>query len=442
MEDAGMAAHVDAVGNVHGTIASAAPGARAVLMGSHYDTVLDGGAYDGALGILVAIAAVKGALLRALAGGAGGGLAALGPQPDEEAGDVSIPPALAASLLTRGSLHVVAFADEEGVRFGSTFLGSRAVAGTLLSYHMLGSKDTRTGATLEEVLREENGVADPPSAVAALALDPTTVSEYVEVHIEQGPVLEARALPLGVVSGIAGQTRLLVHVNGTQGHAGTVPMAGRRDALAAAAALVYTLEWLCSRSPDNGGAPEEDNLVCTVGDLRVWPGASNVIAGYTRLSVDIRSKTDDVRERVVEEVVAAVTAECERRGVACEVERKHDAAAVLCDQGVMAGLQAAAKEAEALVGQVLTKEELAAAGPLEQGLRQTPVLVSGAGHDAMAIAEAVPKMGMMFVRCRGGVSHSPLEHVEPYDVTASTAALASYLQERAVGSTGAVHDEL
>ncbi|EFJ50254.1 hypothetical protein VOLCADRAFT_58608, partial [Volvox carteri f. nagariensis] len=321
MQDCGMESWIDVVGNVHGRIKASRDGTQAVLLGSHYDTVLDGGAYDGALGIIVGLAAVKSMLLT----------------------------------------------EMEGVRFQSTFLGSRAV---------------------------EGGVADPQAAVAALALDPASISEYIEVHIEQGPVLEARGLPLGVVAGIAGQTRLWVHVNGTQGHAGTVPMRGRRDALAAAAELIVAVEELCI-------APEsEENLVCTVGEVQVWPGASNVISGHTGFSVDIRSKTDQMRNLAVARLLQAVETTCKRRDVACKVNRKHDAAAVLSDP---------------------------------EGLESVPVLVSGAGHDAMAIAEAIPKMGMMFVRCRGGVSHSPLEHVEPEDVTASTAALAAYLWGRVAG---------
>ncbi|KAG2443601.1 hypothetical protein HXX76_001952 [Chlamydomonas incerta] len=455
MEDAGMESWVDAVGNVHGRLLPAAAAAAAadggaeagslppppqlVLLGSHYDTVLDGGAYDGALGIIVGLAAVKGALLAALRDS--GRAASLPPQPDAKDGDVVIPPALAASLLAGGrGLHLVAFTDEEGVRFGSTFLGSRAVAGTLVKYGMLSSKD-RAGTSLEQVLREEGGVADPvAAAVAGLALDAAAIAEYVEVHIEQGPVLEARDLPLGVVAGIAGQTRLWVSINGTQGHAGTVPMRGRRDSLAAAAELVTALEALCNTEEAAGGVPEEENLVCTVGEVKVWPGASNVIAGNTGFSVDIRSKTDPARLAVVEQYIKAVTAACARRGVACAVDRKHDAAAVLSDPGVMAGMVAAVRAAEPLLLAALSPAEAASAtcGRLAAGLRDVPVLVSGAGHDAMAIAEAVPKMAMMFVRCRGGVSHSPLEHVEAHDVTASSAALAAYLWGRVAGGPAAV----
>ncbi|KXZ47303.1 hypothetical protein GPECTOR_36g29 [Gonium pectorale] len=439
MRDCGMETWVDAVGNVHGRIKAAHDAQQTVLLGSHYDTVLDGGAYDGALGIIVGLAAVKGMLLGELM--QRGTTGRLPEQLESKDGDVVIPPTLASSLLRFGSVHLVAFADEEGVRFGSTFLGSRAVAGTLLKYNMLAAKD-RAGASLANVLREEAGVADPWVAAASLALEPGSISEYVEVHIEQGPVLEARGLPLGVVAGIAGQTRLWVTVNGTQGHAGTVPMRGRRDALAAAAEMVTAIESLCLQPEEQGGAPEEENLVCTVGELKVWPGASNVISGSTGFSVDIRSKTDPVRMRVVKEAVRAVEAVCARRGVPCAVDRKHDAEAVLADADVMEAMKAAAEAAESILKTTLTEEELSRHGGLLEGLRKVPVLVSGAGHDAMAIAEAVPRMGMLFVRCRGGVSHSPLEHVEPEDVTTSAAALAGYLWGRVVsGVMGPVRGE-
>ncbi|GLC49316.1 hypothetical protein PLESTB_000206000 [Pleodorina starrii] len=433
MSDCGMESWVDAVGNVHGRIRSIREGAQALLLGSHYDTVLDGGAYDGALGIVVGLAAVKGMLLTEMV--QRGWVDRLPPQPAEDKdGDIVIPPTLASSLLTLGSVHLVAFTDEEGVRFQSTFLGSRAVAGTLFKYNMLASRDA-SGTSLEQVLRQEGGLTDtdPRVALAALALDPASISEYVEVHIEQGPVLEQRGLPLGVVVGIAGQTRLWVGVNGTQGHAGTVPMRGRRDALAAAAELVVAIEALCTQPESDGGAPEEENLVCTVGELKLWPGASNVISGHTGFSVDVRSKTDPVRHTAVDRLLAAVERVCARRGVACRVDRKHDAAAVLSDPRVIENMSAAVRMAEPILLAALTAEELERSCGLLKGLQSVPVLVSGAGHDAMAIAETIPKMGMMFVRCRGGVSHSPLEYVEPEDVTASTAALASYLWGRLAG---------
>ncbi|GIL75590.1 hypothetical protein Vretimale_15186 [Volvox reticuliferus] len=438
MQDIGMQTWIDAVGNVHGRIKASRDGTQAVLLGSHYDTVLDGGAYDGALGIIVGLAAVKGMLLTEMV--QRGWLDRLPPQPANDMdGDIVIPPTLASSLLTHGSVHLVAFTDEEGVRFQSTFLGSRAVVGTLLDYNMLASRD-RSGKSLEQVLQDEGGVTDPRAEVASLALDPATISEYVEVHIEQGPVLESRGLPLGIVAGIAGQTRLWVQVNGTQGHAGTVPMQNRRDALVAAAELITTLEALCTVPESEGGVPEEENLVCTVGEVKVWPGASNVISGHTGFSVDIRSKTDPVRNEVVRQVLQAVERTCHRRGVHCEVERKHDAEAVLSDPEVLKNMGVAASLAKPLLLAVLTQEEIQRNSGILEGLQSVPVLVSGAGHDAMAIAERIPKMGMMFVRCRGGVSHSPLEYMEPEDVTASAAALAVYLWGRLAGSMEAEWD--
>ncbi|KAG1667557.1 hypothetical protein FOA52_014637 [Chlamydomonas sp. UWO 241] len=475
MKDAGMEAWVDVVGNVHGRITGSDASLPALFFGSHYDTVKDAGKFDGPLGVLAAIAGVKMAVMEALH--ARGDLPSP-PQPSDDYQLRNVPP----GLLQR-TVRVVAFSDEEGVRFQSTFLGSRALAGTLSKYGMLKTKDEQ-GLSLASVLEQESklGGLSVEDAVAAAAVPAHEIAEYVEVHMEQGPVLEARGLPLGVVSAIAGQTRLWVIINGTQGHAGTVPMRGRTDAVAAAAAVVSLVERRCGGGPGGGTdgvvlSDEADMLVCTVGDLRVWPGASNVIAGGTQLSVDIRAKSDNLRHSVVANVTASVNDLCAQRGVSCEIQRKHDAEAVMCDDGVVETLRRAVVGARAVMAAMMTHSgggsggagcgcgggskgsgsgeaervgakpgacsgghghghghEHACENPCTCGGGATaanaPVMVSGAGHDAMALAE-VSKMGMLFVRCRGGVSHHPSEHVEPDDVAASAAALYKYILERA-----------
>jgi len=413
MAEAGLAAHIDAIGNVHGCAAGGAPpGAPEIVIGSHYDTVTDAGAFDGALGVVVGIAAAKWTLASLAA--AGVAAAAAG----------RAPPAL------RRPLRVVAFCDEEGVRFKSTFLGSRALAGTLLRHGLLASADG-DGVTLADALRAR-GVADPAAAVAALALPAGGVHAYLEAHIEQGPVLEAGGRPLGVVTAIAGQSRLLVTARGEQGHAGTVPMAGRCDALAAAAEAVLLIERRCGGGRPAAGAPAADDafpvppgdmLVCTVGELRVAPGAVNVIPGEAVFSVDIRSRSDELRGRAVAELTRGVAAACAARGVACAVELRHAADAVQSDAGLTGALAAAASASHGLAR---------AAGTAGGEAGDVPLMVSGAGHDAMAMADAGP-VAMLFVRCRGGVSHSPLEHAEPGDVAAAAAALATYLQREALG---------
>nr|GMD94823.1 allantoate deiminase [Ipomoea batatas] len=256
MEDAGLRTWIDQMGNVHGRVEGINPSGKALLIGSHLDTVIDAGYFDGALGIITAISALK-------------------------------------VLKTTGRLEklskpveVIAFSDEEGVRFQSTFLGSAAIAGTLpvttLHIHDKG------GVTLQSALRK-NSLDITEENLLKLKYDQESVSDYIEVHIEQGPVLENLGLPLGLVKGIAGQTRLKVTVRGTQGHAGTVPMAMRQDPMVASAELIVLLENLCKQPeyylsyddecPTSTVKSLAGSLVCTVGEISTWPSASNVIPG-------------------------------------------------------------------------------------------------------------------------------------------------------------------
>nr|GMD97585.1 allantoate deiminase [Ipomoea batatas] len=256
MEDAGLRTWIDQMGNVHGRVEGINPSGKALLIGSHLDTVIDAGYFDGALGIITAISALK-------------------------------------VLKTTGRLEklskpveVIAFSDEEGVRFQSTFLGSAAIAGTLpvttLHIHDKG------GVTVQSALRK-NSLDITEENLLKLKYDQESVSDYIEVHIEQGPVLENLGLPLGLVKGIAGQTRLKVTVRGTQGHAGTVPMAMRQDPMVASAELIVLLENLCKQPeyylsyddecPTSTVKSLAGSLVCTVGEISTWPSASNVIPG-------------------------------------------------------------------------------------------------------------------------------------------------------------------
>ncbi|KAK9829855.1 hypothetical protein WJX72_008267 [[Myrmecia] bisecta] len=468
MREAGMLTWMDNVGNVHGRVEGRNGSAPVLLLGSHYDTVVDAGKYDGALGILVGIAAIKAAVLQAAA---------------EQ--DHITKEQLAVALEDGADLHnvigdklhgllenpveLIAFSDEEGLRFQTTFLGSRAVSGALVKHGLLKSTD-HNGMTVAEVL-QMHGFDGSEQAISQLAMDPAGVRGYVEVHLEQGPVLEAKGLPLAPVSAIAGQTRLSVSVLGSQGHAGTVPMSIRRDPVSAAAESIAMVERRCGGgryAPDNAtanaGFSEANNLVCTVGSVTLWPGASNVIAGSTNFTIDIRCRSDAVRQQVVQDVVLDIENICQRRGIACRVEKKHEAAATHCDAGIIADLVSAARDSEqvyirALRGAtgVSTEPHIpvstctwdtgqAAGGPAMAISRSPecqaaadsntmlephdiPVLVSGAGHDALAIAE-LTKIGMLFVRCRGGFSHSALEHVSEQDVAAATASLYVYLQRQ------------
>ncbi|WVZ79052.1 hypothetical protein U9M48_026679 [Paspalum notatum var. saurae] len=391
MKDAGLTTRwVDQMGNIHGRFEPENSTKEALLIGSHMDTVIDAGMYDGSLGIICAISALKvlkvtGKLQR----------------------------------LTR-PVEVIAFSDEEGVRFQTTFLGSAAVAGTLPE-SILQVSD-KSGTTVQDVLKM-NSFEATATSISQARYSPESVGSYVEVHIEQGPVLEALHYPLGVVKGIAGQTRLKVIVDGSQGHAGTVPMKLRRDPMVAAAELVVTLEHLCKEpnkfltyDEECGCFTEESlaGLVCTVGELLTWPSASNVIPGQVNFTVDIRAMDDQVRETIVTSFSRLVLQRCDDRLVDCRVEHKHSAAATHCDPELTSQLKRAARSTvSAMPGR------RAAAG-------EAPVLMSGAGHDAMAMAK-LTKIGMLFVRCRGGISHSPEESVLEDDVWAAGLALLNFI---------------
>ena len=359
MEEAGMSARIDAVGNVVGRYEARRPGAPAVLIGSHIDTVIDAGRYDGALGVLAGIAAV-GALHRA---------------------GERLPVAL----------EVVAFGDEEGVRFPTTLTGSRALAGTL-DPGALAARDGE-GTSLREALAAAGCDGDALAGCARRAEDTLA---YLEVHIEQGPVLEAENLPLGVVTAINGATRWRVAVRGEAGHSGTVPMALRRDALAAAAEMVLAVE--------REGRAVAD-LVATVGQLEVSPGAVNVVPGEVRFSIDVRAPSNAAREATLAVLEATFAAIAERRGVALAIERYHDAAAVACEPALIEQLAAA-------VGRAGVAPRL---------------LPSGAGHDAMALASLCP-IAMLFVRCERGISHNPAEAISAPDADVAVRVLLDFLR--------------
>jgi len=355
MEQAGMRARYDAAGNVVGRYEGREPGAPAVMVGSHMDTVRDAGRYDGMLGVVSAIACV-GAL--------------------HEAG--ARPPL---------ALEVIAFADEEGVRFGATLIGSRAVAGTL-DVDLLARTDA-DGVSVAEALRD---FGLDPDAIGEAARRPDEIAAFLELHIEQGPVLERESLPVGVVSAIAGATRFEVTVRGQGGHAGTVPMEARRDAAAAAAEAVLCVERRCAGVP---------GLVGTVGQLAVPAGSANKIAERAHFSIDVRSGKDAARAGAVADILEELQRIGARRDVEVVPTKTHEAAAVQCAPALVERMEA-----------------------VIEGLGLTPRrLMSGAGHDAMAMA-ALADVGMLFVRCgRGGISHHPDETITLEDAGTGTAVL-------------------
>ena len=360
MEEAGMTAHIDAVGNVVGRYASAVADAKTLITGSHYDTVRNGGKYDGRLGILLPIAIV-------------------------------------ADLHRRGErlpyhLEVIGFAEEEGVRFKSTFLGSSAVAGRF-DPALLEQTDA-DGITMRAALA---GAGHDTKDIGAIGRDPAQLLAYVEVHIEQGPVLLERGLALGVVTAIAGSSRYLVTLTGLASHAGTTPMTMRRDAAAAAAEIVLLVERRCGQG---------QALVGTVGQLSVPHGSVNVIAGLCHLSLDIRAADDTVRLAAVADVLAEMNAIGARRQIDVSVQQIVAAAAAPCAPWLMDQLGAAVQRC---------------------GLPRYDLL-SGAGHDAMAMA-AITDVAMLFTRCgNGGISHNPLETMTADDADLAACVLLDFLR--------------
>jgi allantoate deiminase len=355
---AGLSARIDAVGNVRARYEGKDANAPSLMLGSHIDTVRDAGRYDGNLGALAALAAVE-------------QLAASETRLDH-------------------AIEVVAFGDEEGVRFSTAMTGSRALAGQL-SATAMESKD-RDGVTLAQALTTFGG--DPERAYSARARG---VAAFAELHIEQGPVLEAKGYPLGVVAAINGATRMLVTVKGLAGHAGCVPMELRRDAVAAAAEMILAVEARARVEPD---------LVATVGRLEVEPGAVNVIPGLARFSLDVRAPRDEWRRKAVSDIHAACVAVAERRGVEAVFLPVHEAPAYVCDARIVGGFDRA----------------LAALG------QPAFHLPSGAGHDTMVMGQMVPS-GMLFVRCAGGISHNPAESITSEDCRLALAALTRFAVE-------------
>ena len=355
MREAGMAAHLDAIGNVCGRYEGDRPGLPCLMLGSHYDTVRDAGKWDGPLGLITAISCV-------------------------------------ADLNRRGrrlpfAVEVVGFADEEGVRFASTLLGSRAVAGTFAE-SALNSRD-HAGISMRDALVT---FGLDPEHIGAAARARRELLAYVELHIEQGPVLEKDNLPVGVVTAIAGATRLAANLTGMAGHAGTVPMALRRDALTGAAQCITTIEELCRT--DDGG------LVGTVGYIDAMPGATNVIPGRVNFTIDLRAPTDAHRKRAVADIVRHIGAIAKRRALALQIDVTHENRTVPCAPW----LKAQVAEAVAAEGHPVFE------------------LPSGAGHDGMAMID-IADVAMIFVRCRGGISHNPAEHVELADADAGARVL-------------------
>jgi len=340
----GLSARVDAAGNMRTIYPAIDPAAPRLLLGSHLDTVPNAGAYDGVLGVVLAVALLQALRERRLPFG----------------------------------IEVVGFSDEEGVRFGIPFIGSRALTGRI-DDELLARTDA-TGVSVRKAI--QNFGLNPNELEQATLKD--GVLGYLEFHIEQGPLLERLNKPLGVVDAIVGQSRVQLTFTGRANHAGTTPMDMRQDAVAGAAEWITDVERLARSVP---------GLVATVGSMEVKPGATNVIAGEVRLSLDVRHRVDDIRTRTVNDLVR-------RAGEVAEA------------RGLSAGRNILLNQSAVPMDSFLT-------GQIEEAIRKAGCephhMVSGAGHDAMILAERVPA-AMIFLRCPGGISHEPMESVAVADV--------------------------
>jgi allantoate deiminase len=344
MEPLDAQVRIDAAGNFRAVYPAAQPNAPCLLIGSHLDTVPNAGAYDGVLGVVLAVALLEELRGRRLA----------------------------------FAIEVIGFSEEEGVRFGAPFIGSRALVGRL-DHELLGAFDKR-GISVQKAI-ESFGLN--PADISQAALDKDVVG-YLEFHIEQGPVLETLNLPLAAVEAIAGQSRLEFTFLGHANHAGTTPMHLRRDAIAGAAEWIVTVERV---------AQELSGLVATVGKIEAEPGATNVIASEAKLSLDVRHSSDEIRSRATNSLIHQAREIAARRGLSVRESTKLNQRAVAMDPFLV--------------------------GEIEQAIVKTGCtphrMVSGAGHDAMILAEKVPS-AMIFLRSPGGISHDPAESVSQEDV--------------------------
>lgn len=356
--DAGAESELDAAGNLVMRWAGQNPQARTLIIGSHQDTVRQGGAYDGIMGVLLPLAVMT-------------NLHQAGRQPP-------------------GPIELVAFSDEEGARFSSTLVGSSALAGSF-DPAMLAAQDA-DGVSLEDALKT---LGADPSGILEVARDPAQVSGFFEAHIEQGPVLEAENLPVGVVTAITSIERHRCRVIGKAGHAGTTPMHLRQDALVGASRVVQLVDTICR---------ETDQLVGVVGELSVTPGAVNVIPSAVELSIELRSPVSSIRRESRRELLNQIEYTLAEMGLGWEQQMTYEQGEVTCAESIQAALAAAIER---------------------QGY---PVrhLFSGAGHDGLAM-NALTDIGMLFMRCRDGLSHHPDESVTPDDLDAAARVIEDFI---------------
>jgi len=359
MQQANMHTWQDSVGNCWGRYESPNPNAKTLLFGSHLDTVINGGKYDGMLGVVAPIAVMQ--MLH-----------------DQ-------------SITLPFHVDIVGFCDEEGTRFGSTLLGSRALTGKWQpEWASLVDSD---GISLRQAMLNFGLDFDNVGSSKIAGED---ILAYIELHIEQGPVLETHNLPTGIVSGIAGAKRMVFNVGGVAGHSGTVPMNNRQDSLLGASEMIVAIE----------NVAQQNNIVATVGNITNTPNAVNVISGNTQFSLDIRSISDSTRHACLNEIIILTQQIAAKRKLTLTTVQTHSAQAVKCDPS--------------LIKRLIHASQTAKIAPRE--------LVSGAGHDAMAMAE-ICTIGMLFTRCEKGISHHPKEAIHADDVEASLRVLYHFVDQ-------------
>jgi len=360
MREAGLDVTEDALGTVRGHWHPAGEDAPRLLIGSHIDTVANAGKYDGCMGVVLAILALE---------------------------------AVRSAGLTRPyGIDVLAFGDEEGTRFPTTLSASQAVAGIFSPAYLALTDDNGVSYRDAVIAYGKN-----PDDIPAAAYDPNKVIAYIEAHIEQGPVLEAEGEPLGVVSAIAGASRLSITVTGEAGHAGTVPMRMRHDALLGAAEMVLAVERI-AKSDAHG-------MVATVGRMHIEPGSINVIPSRVVFTVDLRSGSDISRREALTRFEREAHKIADLRHLGVVISAFHEVATVPAYRDI----------------QLRLRNAIADLG------HRAIIMPSGAGHDGQAMSSLCP-IGMLFVRCKGGVSHNPAEYASPDDMGLAVAALVRFIE--------------
>ncbi|HSF57217.1 MAG TPA: M20 family metallo-hydrolase [Candidatus Binatia bacterium] len=353
MRQIGLQIHIDRIGNIFGRLDGANAKPAAILVGSHLDTVVHGGKFDGTLGVIAALEAVRTLKEK--------------------------------KIVLPSPVEVVCFVGEESSRFGYSTLGSSLLTGEVRGKDLVHAADAQ-GTKLEDILAS---MGIYRNNLRSMRRDPSTIKAYLELHIEQGPILEAKKKPIGIVTSIAAPTRFRVVFTGQADHSGTTPMEMRRDALVAASELIVAVEKVCRRYAH----VEQGRVVGTVGAMKIEPGVINAIPGRAELSVDIRSISAEAKKQVVRLVQAQIDEIARRRNIEAEILPLREEDPVPLDKRLVRLLKECC-EAKNIAYEIMP---------------------SGAGHDAMQMAK-ITAAGMLFIPSRRGISHSPLEWSEPEDI--------------------------